>query len=43
MSEFKKLVETVLKNNGYSLKEYYTKNGNYTNDPQNAYDGEDEY
>lgn len=43
MSEFKKLVETVLKNNGYSLKEYYTKSGNYTNDPQDAYDGEDEY
>lgn len=43
MSEFKKLVETILKNNGYDLKEYYTKSGKYTNDPQDAYDGEDEY
>lgn len=43
MSEFRKLIEVILKNNGYDLKEYYTKSGKWTNDPQDDYDAEDEY
>lgn len=36
MSKFRTVVESI-------LKEYYKKNGGYTDDPQDAYDGEDEY
>lgn len=36
MSKFRELVEGI-------MTEYYTKSGGYTNDPQDAYDGEDEY
>ena len=36
MSKFREIVEGV-------MTEYYTKSGGYTNDPQDAYDGEDEY